>query len=204
MSYKQFVNTNDINVLENVKNNMIDEIEDDSLENECIICFEEFSNTMVSTLKCGHKFHYDCIYEWTMNENTCPLCRTPVEMSFYGYRDKRLCIFSKMRIYYKITIEDQKFIIKDMNNKLTYTYTYKQIKNIRHNFKTLSIACYNNIFNLKLKTNLIEQLFTILKNKCNQCLPNPQPQTRQQTRRQTQTYPQTHLYQQIHSLQTRF
>lgn len=184
MSYKQLVNTTDTNILENVKNTMIDEMSDDSLENECIICFEDFNNSLVSTLKCGHIFHYGCIYEWTTNKNTCPLCRMPVEMTFYGYRDKKTCVFIKTRIYYKIMIEDEKIIIENINNKITYTYYYKQIKNISHNFKKISIVCSNNTFNLKLKNNLIEQLFTIIKNKCNQCL-QLQLQTQQQINLQT-------------------
>lgn len=46
----------------------------DELDNECTICME-FLNDYES-LKCGHKFHVQCIDEWLQNHEICPVCKT--------------------------------------------------------------------------------------------------------------------------------
>lgn len=43
---------------------------------ECIICFDDLddkSKTII--LRCGHKFHDSCIFEWLVVNPTCPMCR---------------------------------------------------------------------------------------------------------------------------------
>jgi len=60
-----------------------DENFDDS--NLCLICYDEYKinknvndNTKCVTLKCGHKFHYECIYmtyKSLKGQRTCPYCR---------------------------------------------------------------------------------------------------------------------------------
>ena len=43
---------------------------------ECVICLENYeSNKKITTLKCDHIFHYDCINEWFDTNQSCPLCR---------------------------------------------------------------------------------------------------------------------------------
>jgi len=46
----------------------------------CCICMDGFDGTRNTTLKCGHKFHTDCVFENIAtagsNKNMCPLCRT--------------------------------------------------------------------------------------------------------------------------------
>ena len=50
-------------------------------DGHCSICFEELSN--YTELECGHKFHKQCIYQWTLfttqNTPTCPLCRNSID-----------------------------------------------------------------------------------------------------------------------------
>ena len=54
-------------------------------ENICYICYQKLDNN-VTTLKCGHKYHYDCIYlsyktnlisnnMSTNRKRECPYCR---------------------------------------------------------------------------------------------------------------------------------
>lgn len=43
-------------------------------EDECLICYDEMNNDIIST-KCNHKFHGKCISEWLTYKNTCPKCR---------------------------------------------------------------------------------------------------------------------------------
>ncbi|KAJ8627881.1 hypothetical protein MRB53_021188 [Persea americana] len=51
----------------------------DSIET-CMVCLEEFvDKTEVKQLSCLHFFHGECIVEWLMQSNCCPVCRFRVE-----------------------------------------------------------------------------------------------------------------------------
>ncbi|KAJ4716295.1 E3 ubiquitin-protein ligase MBR2-like [Melia azedarach] len=53
------------------------EIESPSDQEPCCICQEEYANgDDVGTLDCGHDFHTDCIKQWLMQKNLCPICKT--------------------------------------------------------------------------------------------------------------------------------
>jgi hypothetical protein len=45
----------------------------------CAICLESkrFYHD-IRQLKCGHKFHLKCIYDWSKSNQTCPLCRISI------------------------------------------------------------------------------------------------------------------------------
>jgi hypothetical protein len=53
--------------------------------NKCSMCLQTMSNPLkngpVIKLKCGHKFHSDCLKTWLIRNNTCPLCREHVTTS---------------------------------------------------------------------------------------------------------------------------
>lgn len=43
----------------------------------CCICREEYNDgENLGTLECGHNFHTDCIKQWLMQKNLCPVCKT--------------------------------------------------------------------------------------------------------------------------------
>lgn len=43
----------------------------------CCICQEEYNDgDDLGTLECGHNFHADCIKQWLMHKNLCPICKT--------------------------------------------------------------------------------------------------------------------------------
>jgi len=46
----------------------------------CAICLDEYrgDQVVISTERCPHVFHRDCILEWLKNNDTCPCCRVPV------------------------------------------------------------------------------------------------------------------------------
>ncbi|KAL3109391.1 hypothetical protein niasHT_015236 [Heterodera trifolii] len=48
---------------------------------QCPICLEDYqSGEKVRTLRpCKHKFHSDCIGQWTKKQKRCPSCRAPVD-----------------------------------------------------------------------------------------------------------------------------
>ncbi|XP_021284343.1 probable E3 ubiquitin-protein ligase RHG1A [Herrania umbratica] len=42
----------------------------------CCICQEEYNDGQdLGTLECGHDFHADCINQWLMHKNLCPICK---------------------------------------------------------------------------------------------------------------------------------
>lgn len=43
----------------------------------CCICQEEYvDGDNVGVLNCGHDFHTDCVKQWLMQKNLCPICKT--------------------------------------------------------------------------------------------------------------------------------
>jgi hypothetical protein len=57
-------------------------------EEHCAICLESYelapalvvtadeeSHTLCETPACGHKFGFSCLFVWTQEHNTCPMCR---------------------------------------------------------------------------------------------------------------------------------
>ncbi|XWS21217.1 hypothetical protein CRYUN_Cryun30bG0036600 [Craigia yunnanensis] len=43
----------------------------------CCVCQEEYiDGEDLGTLECGHNFHADCIKQWLMHKNLCPICKT--------------------------------------------------------------------------------------------------------------------------------
>jgi hypothetical protein len=53
------------------KRQIVEETETD----ECPICQETIDENGVVT-PCGHEFHEQCLAQWEVGHNTCPLCRT--------------------------------------------------------------------------------------------------------------------------------
>ncbi|KAF5751194.1 E3 ubiquitin-protein ligase MBR2-like isoform X1 [Tripterygium wilfordii] len=44
----------------------------------CCVCQEPYLNgDDIGNLPCGHEFHTNCIKEWLMRKNICPICKTP-------------------------------------------------------------------------------------------------------------------------------
>lgn len=46
------------------------------LEDECVICLEQFGvYEVVKELNCSHVFHLECIENWEKQQKNCPYCR---------------------------------------------------------------------------------------------------------------------------------
>lgn len=52
---------------------------DDDTE-QCSVCMRLFNNKSVRVLTCEHVFHAECIDEWIQRSETCPLCRSTIEL----------------------------------------------------------------------------------------------------------------------------
>ncbi|XP_076934818.1 NEP1-interacting protein 2-like [Bidens hawaiensis] len=46
----------------------------------CSVCLQDFEVGNLAGIfpKCGHKFHPECISQWLLTNNSCPLCRTTI------------------------------------------------------------------------------------------------------------------------------
>lgn len=43
---------------------------------QCPICIDNIvTDDEICKLPCGHYFHSDCIYQWILEKNVCPLCK---------------------------------------------------------------------------------------------------------------------------------
>ncbi|KAJ0011053.1 hypothetical protein Pint_33928 [Pistacia integerrima] len=52
-------------------------IEVPSDQEPCCICQEEYADgDDLGMLDCGHDFHNNCIKQWLMQKNLCPICKT--------------------------------------------------------------------------------------------------------------------------------
>lgn len=46
------------------------------LNEKCVICLVEYEELeRIGTLDCGHSYHADCIKEWLLIKNQCPICK---------------------------------------------------------------------------------------------------------------------------------
>lgn len=49
-----------------------------SQNENCIVCQVEYEEKeRIGTLECGHSFHADCIKQWLLVKNLCPICKKP-------------------------------------------------------------------------------------------------------------------------------
>jgi hypothetical protein len=81
-SFQQNQNEDVIVALTNEEFNQLEEIEFNTLKEECTcnICLETLQEeSRIIRLSCGHLFNYDCIENWLKNHsNKCPNCRVEV------------------------------------------------------------------------------------------------------------------------------
>jgi hypothetical protein len=45
---------------------------------QCAVCLENIGDNNVTTLECGHMFHYTCIQHWHLEHSNCPCCRRDI------------------------------------------------------------------------------------------------------------------------------
>ncbi|XP_072886231.1 E3 ubiquitin-protein ligase DZIP3-like isoform X3 [Hemitrygon akajei] len=51
-------------------------------EESCVICQEELTSNRLFVMKCGHKYHRECISLWLKDQKTCPSCTLSFATSF--------------------------------------------------------------------------------------------------------------------------
>lgn len=46
-----------------------------AVEDNCYICLQGYSEKdSCVILRCGHKYHFDCFFEWAIKKRFCPTC----------------------------------------------------------------------------------------------------------------------------------
>lgn len=46
----------------------------------CSICISPLGETNICTLECGHTFHYNCVFQWNRQNQSCPMCRDEINI----------------------------------------------------------------------------------------------------------------------------
>ena len=47
-----------------------------NLLNTCVICLEDINyNEYIINLPCNHYYHKECVYQWIIKNQNCPICR---------------------------------------------------------------------------------------------------------------------------------
>ena len=46
---------------------------------DCPICYEKMTLSNMRKTCCNHEFHRSCLQRWISHNNSCPVCRAPVE-----------------------------------------------------------------------------------------------------------------------------
>ena len=41
---------------------------------------DKYGEPILSLLKCGHMFHFECIWKWIQSHTKCPICRSHTSM----------------------------------------------------------------------------------------------------------------------------
>ncbi|CAJ2657395.1 unnamed protein product [Trifolium pratense] len=62
--------------------------EETNLHNQtCVICQEDYADgERIGRIRCMHTYHLDCIKQWLMQKNVCPICQhTALEI---GHEDE--------------------------------------------------------------------------------------------------------------------
>jgi len=135
-------------------------------DTECTICLSKIDtantiSTGILEIECGHKFHYNCIYNWSIIDNSCPNCResfkfdTNNQVDFLTWLDLKLDKFFKKdskeeRLENLIEMINTTIRLYDQKNikctKLIYKTMLKKLRNYKDEFKP---SCWYWIFNWK-------------------------------------------------------
>jgi len=64
-------------------NNLLDEIEDDDIEDECLVCMAQITREDIGVTMCGHVFCYKCLTKAIEKSGCCPVCKKQLTKDKY-------------------------------------------------------------------------------------------------------------------------
>ena len=99
LNVEEYLNDNDnnlngvdINIINSFPKSVIEDV-NKLEEKQCIICLEDFKNgEEKTTIPCFHIYHPNCINKWLKAHNTCPICKTEIDMEGNIWIFKQLII----------------------------------------------------------------------------------------------------------------
>ncbi len=105
---------------------------------ECVICIDIILKSEKRILKCNHVYHTECIYKWSIRDNSCPSCRdffdfdTNNQKDFLEWLDIKLENFNQ-----KYTSKEERLtqLIRIINTSLELSK--KNIKCVPLIYKTM-------------------------------------------------------------------
>jgi hypothetical protein len=50
------------------------------MEDDCPVCFQALEWWPTATTACNHKFHKECMLDWTKRQDFCPIDRIPIDV----------------------------------------------------------------------------------------------------------------------------
>jgi len=92
----------------------------------CSICRENINSDDIATLHCNHIFHSKCIYNWSVINTSCPLCREKFDFKTSSKRH----LIKWMNNEFLRSIDLSKEQKLEQLSKVTDTCLYHYDKNI--------------------------------------------------------------------------
>ena len=84
------------------------------LTQKCSICFEDVKSTNTCNTKrltCGHSYHTDCILNWFVTSNECPVCRVKQDDPILSFKER---VEDNLREKYRDAIESLQSEVMEM------------------------------------------------------------------------------------------
>lgn len=129
---------------------------------ECCICMNNINENNNTVLKCGHKFHFDCILNVLNVRNACPICRRQItnqsldeDYESMGSNDLYNTIIFTQNLFNNENTETRSFFPTDQIIRQVSLYI-----RIKDNLLQLYIITLNKVNTIR-KNNIIKLLMAI-------------------------------------------
>ena len=98
------------------------------ISNECAICIEKMLATdAVTSLRCGHRFHSDCLQRSLRSGHpNCPLCRTVIPNNPYAHLANPNMTYEEALVARRQALEERRLANQSYNNAVLRTTNYEQ------------------------------------------------------------------------------
>ena len=108
-------------ILERIKTNI-------ELSRQCAICLDTMKhNEAITKLKCGHRFHSDCIQHSLRSGNAnCPMCRAVIPYNAYAHLANPNMTWAQAVIARNQALQERRLASEALNNAVLRRTNYEQ------------------------------------------------------------------------------
>ena len=138
------------------------------IQEDCSICLQQIKRRYKTVPCCKKKFHKKCIQNWLKNNDTCPLCRSQIELpaprSYRVFRCFKFCLYRRLFMmliilsilcsisWICLNSDDENYQVLGLFLgfiifSLMITAFYQLIRNIRDFRERVNTRDLNNFFN---------------------------------------------------------